>query len=193
MTFQALDGKERQFLDLMDNNFNVIEPSYTKGGPQLQTFSYSNSLCVCATRAITNHAPIGKYQLRFFPSEEFRCPCGNYPIESRRHILHDCTKFNGYWNPRQDSLSHFVMFLVANPCLCLYRQLYFDCSKLTLEKVLSFFSLYFLLFCSYDQSFSFLYLFSLFFYFLLHVSLPLLYIVTKQLPRSALALRVINC
>ena len=33
MTFQALDGKERQFLDLMDNNFNVIEPSYTKGGP----------------------------------------------------------------------------------------------------------------------------------------------------------------
>jgi len=27
MTFQALDGKGRQFLDLLDDNFNVIEPS----------------------------------------------------------------------------------------------------------------------------------------------------------------------
>ena len=66
-------------------------------------------------RAITNHAPIGKYRLRFFPSEELRCPCGNYPIKSRRHILYDCMRFNGYWNSRQDSLSYFVMFLVVNP------------------------------------------------------------------------------
>jgi len=33
MTFQALDSKGRQFLDLLDDNFNVIKPSYTKGGP----------------------------------------------------------------------------------------------------------------------------------------------------------------
>jgi len=33
MTFQALDGKEKHFLDLLDNNFNTIEPTYTKGGP----------------------------------------------------------------------------------------------------------------------------------------------------------------
>ena len=32
MTFQALDGKERYFLDLLDDNFNVIKSSYTKGG-----------------------------------------------------------------------------------------------------------------------------------------------------------------
>ena len=32
MTFQASDGKERHFLNLLDNNFNIIEPSYTKGG-----------------------------------------------------------------------------------------------------------------------------------------------------------------
>ena len=33
MTFQALDSKGRQFLDLLDDNFNIIEPSYAKGGP----------------------------------------------------------------------------------------------------------------------------------------------------------------
>ena len=32
MTFQVSDGKEQQFLDLVDSNFNIIEPSYTKEG-----------------------------------------------------------------------------------------------------------------------------------------------------------------
>ena len=45
MTFQALDGKGNHFLDLLDVNFNVIEPSYTKGGPWLQWFGHSNLLC----------------------------------------------------------------------------------------------------------------------------------------------------
>ena len=115
MTFQASDGKGWQFLDLMDSNFNIIEPSYTKEGPWLQLFSHSNLLCAHATRAITNHTLISKYQLRFFPKEEFKCSCGNFPIELRRHILHNCTRFNRYWNPRQDSLDYFVMFLVTNP------------------------------------------------------------------------------
>ena len=115
MTFQALNSKIRQFLDLLDDNFNVIEPSYTEGGPWLQLFGHSNSLCVCATRAITNHALIGEYRLRFFLNEEFKCLCRVYPIESRRHILYECRGFNGYWNSRQNSLSHFVMFLKANP------------------------------------------------------------------------------
>jgi len=35
MTFQALDGKEKQFLNLLDDNSNAIEPSYVKGGPWL--------------------------------------------------------------------------------------------------------------------------------------------------------------
>ena len=38
MTFQASDGKNRQFLDLLDNNSNNIEPSYIKRGPWLQVF-----------------------------------------------------------------------------------------------------------------------------------------------------------
>ena len=115
MTFQASNGKGNQFLNLLDNDFNTIEPSYMKGGPWLQAFGHSNLICARTMRAITNHAPIGEYQLRFFPYKDFSCPCNNYPIESRRHILHECKRFNGYWNPRRDSLSHFTMFLVANP------------------------------------------------------------------------------
>ena len=61
MTFQASDGKGKQFLDLLDDNFNTVELAYTKGGPWLQVFGYSNSLYTRATRAITNHAPIGEH------------------------------------------------------------------------------------------------------------------------------------
>jgi len=115
MMFQASNLKGNQFLDLLDDDNNTIELSYVKGGSWLKMFGHSNSLCAHATRAITNHAPIGEYILRFFPREEFKCPCGLYPIESRHHILHECGRFNGYWNPRRNSLSHFVMFLELNP------------------------------------------------------------------------------
>jgi len=45
----------------------------------------SNLLCAHITRIISNHALIGKYRLRFFPKESIACPCGQYPIEMRRH------------------------------------------------------------------------------------------------------------
>jgi len=61
MLFQASDFKGRNFLDLLNDNLNPIEPSSIKGGPWLQHFSHSNSLCAHSTRAITNHAPIGEY------------------------------------------------------------------------------------------------------------------------------------
>ena len=115
MRFQASDGKGNNFLDLLDNDFNTIEPLYIQGGPWLQAFSHSNSLCDRATRAITNHAPIGEYHLRFFPNEHFSCPCNDYPIETRQHILYECQRFNRYWNPRRNSLSHFILFLTLNP------------------------------------------------------------------------------
>ena len=115
MTFQASNLKGSQFLDLVDDDNNPIEPTYAKGGLWLKSFGHSNLLCARATRAITSHAPIGEYRLRFFPREEFKCPCGFYPVESRCLILHESGRFNGYWNPRRDSLSHFVMFLVFNP------------------------------------------------------------------------------
>ena len=114
MLFQASDSKGRNFLDLLDDNLNPIEPSSIKGGPWLQYFSYSNSLCAHSTRAIMNHAPIGEYQLKFFPNEEFAYPCGFYSIESRRYILHECKRFNNYWNPRRDTIAQFMLFLQFN-------------------------------------------------------------------------------
>ena len=45
MTFQASDGKGNNFLDLLDDDYNPIVPSYIKGGPWLQAFGHSNSLC----------------------------------------------------------------------------------------------------------------------------------------------------
>ena len=113
--FQASNFKGNQFLDLLDNNNNIIKPSYVKEGSWLKVFGHLNSLCMHAIKAIINHAPTGKYKLRFFPRKEFKCSCSWYPIESRHHILYECGRFNGYWNPRRDSLSYFVMFLESNP------------------------------------------------------------------------------
>ena len=115
MTFQVLDLKGKYFLDLLGNNNNIIELSYIKGRSWLKHFGHFNSLCARATRAITNHTPIGDYRLRFFPRKDFSCLCKLYPIKLRRHILHECRKFNEYWNPIRDLISHFILFLELNP------------------------------------------------------------------------------
>jgi len=73
MMFQASNLKGKQFLDLLDNKNNIIEPSYSKGGSWLKAIGHLNSLYVQATRAITNYAPTGEYKLRFFLREEFKC------------------------------------------------------------------------------------------------------------------------
>jgi len=114
MTSQASDFKGKHFLDLLDDELLPIEPLYTKRGSWIRHFGHSSSLCGRATRAITNHAPIGEYCLCFFPNEDFSCPCGNYPKESRCHILHDCRRFNNYWNLMRDTISQFVSFLEFN-------------------------------------------------------------------------------
>ena len=53
MSFQALDYKERNFLNLVDDN-------NTKDDLWLKHFGHSNILYVRATRAIINHTPIGE-------------------------------------------------------------------------------------------------------------------------------------
>ena len=115
MTFQALDLKGRYFLDLLNNDNNIIELSYIKDRSWLKHFGHSNLLCARASRVITNHTPIGEYRLRFFPRENFSCLYSFYPIKSRRHILHEYRRFNKYWNLRRDSISHFILFLEFNP------------------------------------------------------------------------------
>jgi len=100
MTFQASHSKGKNFLDLLNDDLHPIELSCAKGGLWLLYFGHSNLLCTQASKAITNHAPIGEYQLRFFPRESFTCLCGIYTIKTRRHILYECCRFNNYWNPR---------------------------------------------------------------------------------------------
>ena len=114
MTFQASEDKGHNFLDLSDDDNNPLKPTYSKSGTWLKYFGYSNLLCMRASRAIVNHASIGKYCLRFFPQEEFKCPCSTYPIETRQHILHECKRYNKYWNLRRDTIGHFTLFLVYN-------------------------------------------------------------------------------
>ena len=96
-------------------NNKILEPTYSKDGTWLQYIGHSNILCARATRAITNHALISEYHLHFFPREEFSCLCGLYPIETRHYILHECRRFNEYWNPRKDLVAYFVLFLELNP------------------------------------------------------------------------------
>ena len=112
--FQALDNKERNFLDLLDNNLNIIKPIYSKDRLWLKHFSHSNLLCTRAMRAIVNHTPIDKYHLKFFLWEDFTYPCSLYPIETRRHILHEYKRYNNYWNLRRNTLAHFILFLEFN-------------------------------------------------------------------------------
>ena len=85
MYFQVSDYKGKHFLELNNNNNEPICSIYSKGGAWLKHFGFSNSLCTCITRLITNHAPIGEYRLRFFPNKPLTCPCGNFPIETRAH------------------------------------------------------------------------------------------------------------
>ena len=83
MSFQAADFKEKNFLELLDNNLNPIEPLTIKDGFWLQQFNHSNSLYARATKAIINHTPISEYHSRFFSKEDFSCPCSLYPIETK--------------------------------------------------------------------------------------------------------------
>jgi len=61
MTFQVLDDKGRNVLELLDNENNLLKLTYFKGGMWLKYFGYSNLLCTRAIRAIINHVPIGEY------------------------------------------------------------------------------------------------------------------------------------
>ena len=96
MIFQVSNFKGNYFLDLLNNNLLLIKPTYIKNNAWLKSIVHLNFLCVRMTRAITNHMPIGKYHLRFFPREYFSYSYNLYPIESRQHILYKCKRYNNY-------------------------------------------------------------------------------------------------
>ena len=155
MTFQAYDKKDHHFLDLLDNNKSSLEPTYSKGRTWLKYFRHSNFLCTRVMRAIVYHTPIGEYQLRFFPKKDFKCPCGEYPIEIRQHILFDCKRYNKYWNSRRDTIGHFTLFSEFNSNTFAFGE---SITWSLLYFVISFsFSLFFFLFFSYASSFFYFY------------------------------------
>ncbi len=63
MTFQTLDLKGSNFLNLLNEEELLIALTYIKGEAWLKHFSYSNILYTKATRVITNHTLIGEYCL----------------------------------------------------------------------------------------------------------------------------------
>ena len=123
MTFQASNLKGHHFLELCDNDNDPLEPSYAKGGIWFKFFVYLNFLCSRAIRAIINHAPIREYRLKFFPWEDFSCPCDSYPIENGCYILHEYRRHNKYWYLRRNSISHFILFLELNCRAFLFKNI----------------------------------------------------------------------
>jgi len=87
-----------------NDNYLPTKLTYLRDGLWLKIIGYSNFLCIRATRAIINHAPIWEYCLRFFLKKNFSCLYRVYPIESRHHILQKYRRYNNYWNSNRNSL-----------------------------------------------------------------------------------------
>ena len=97
--FQIVRSQEKKLsplTNLLNNNLSEIKPSYMKGGLWIEHFGFLNLLYAWVTRAITNHISIGKYWLRYFLREEFKCLCRFYLIELKCYILYECRWFNKY-------------------------------------------------------------------------------------------------
>jgi len=66
-------------------------------------FGHSTTLCVRATKAILNHAPIGECKVRFHPQEPITRPCGESDLSKRVSTRpYPC-------------LGDFIKFLTSNP------------------------------------------------------------------------------
>jgi len=115
MTFQVSDFKRKHFLDLLNKDYLLIKPIYTKSSMWLKSIRYSNSLCVRVIRAITNHAPIGEYHLRFFSKKNFSYSYSYYLIELRCYILYEYRIYNKYWNSNKEFFNYFIIFSEFNP------------------------------------------------------------------------------
>lgn len=109
----------RNWLGLTGGNGRPIKPKYAKGGPFLPKVNMSNSLCARFTRAVTNHAPIGEYRERFFPLEPNKCRCDGVTLETRQHVLWECSEYDRTSLRNEGrlcmSLDSLITFLQDNP------------------------------------------------------------------------------
>ena len=131
MTFQVSNLKDNYFLDLLDNNLYNTKPLYIKEGLQIKHFEHSNLLCIRATQAITNYAPIGEYHLR-----SFNCLYRSYPINQLVAFLEfNTSTFSFYKDITQcnDLLCSLQIQLLF--CFIFYFFLFFVSSYVSSYKV----------------------------------------------------------
>jgi len=116
MTFQALDYKGKNFLDLNDDDNLPTRPTYSKGGAWLKYFGHSNMLCaytICCVHTLSEPSQIMPQLANIISG--FTCLCGEYPIKTRNRILYSCRHYRKYRNPKRDSLKDITAFLEFNP------------------------------------------------------------------------------
>jgi hypothetical protein len=102
-----------RFLHLRDLGDRLLWPTYVNGGAWLKQFP-SLSLTTRVVRAITAHAPIGEYQLFFFPTELHSCRhCGAH-LEMREHILYECPHYMRRMQDEFMAIGYFQWFLDDN-------------------------------------------------------------------------------
>jgi len=104
----------RNFLDLKGSKGKPVLPTTRKGGPFLSEGS-STRMFARFCRCVTGHAPIGEYCSRFNIDRPVNCDCGFGVLETRRHILGQCSKAT--WSRRRspiDSVGRVNTFLDKN-------------------------------------------------------------------------------
>ena len=72
--FQISNYKKRNFLNLNNDDNQLLHPTYSKDSIWLKHVSLSNLLCAYFIRLITNHALIGEYKQRFFSNKSVTYP-----------------------------------------------------------------------------------------------------------------------
>jgi len=114
-TFATSQKKGQLFLDFEDEKQCIIMPTYTKGGSWLPIIGFTNALCARFTHMTIGHVPIGEYRQCFFPNTPLGCSCGQAELQTREHIVMQCSRYNPATRPVNIVINSFVHFLNDNP------------------------------------------------------------------------------
>ena len=111
----------RKRLILKKRKKQTLPSAWNSAGNRFISILHDNpSLVSRFTRAVTNHAPTGKYCLMFFPQQLSLCPY-RAPLQSREHILCECPRYSAHFLSLQsfytgrDNLNKLTKFLQDNP------------------------------------------------------------------------------
>jgi hypothetical protein len=106
-------------LDLRGTNGKELRPLTHKNGPWLSLAGSNNALMARLVRSIMLHAPLGEYQMRFFPAEDpfcLHCLGPRQSVETREHVLQRCRGLQCSHHGELPSLSWaYIKFLTDNP------------------------------------------------------------------------------